>query len=401
MKILMLTPYLPYPPSDGGQVRSYALIKRLSKKHDITLVCFTREHNTGDQVSHMQQFCRKVLIFQRGKAWTIPNILRTGFSPYPFLVMIYFTPDIKSRLEQEIVSGNYDLIHAETFYVMPYLPIHDLPTVLVEQTIMSRVFNHYVETEKRWYYKPLLLIDVAKIRYWEKHFWKKADKLVAVSIEDARIMEKMVPKLKVEVVPNGGGGDFENILPRTHYNKTILYMGNYKWMQNWEAAHILATGVFPLIKKRIPDAKLAITGQFMTDQVRALRSLDVDIVELKDYDRKGVVDAYKKAGLLVAPIYGPGGTRLKILAAMASMVPVVTTPLGAEGYGAKDGESILIGSTPQEMADKAAVILKNRNLYEKIARSAKKLVESGFTWGPITASLEAVYREITHAKKRL
>ncbi|KKU31752.1 MAG: hypothetical protein UX46_C0003G0077, partial [Candidatus Amesbacteria bacterium GW2011_GWC1_46_24] len=66
----------------------------------------------------------------------------------------------------------------------------------------------------------------------------------------------------------------------------------------------------------------------MTDQVRALRSPDIDIVELKDYDRKGVVDAYKKAGLLVAPIYGPGGTRLKILAAMASMVPVVTTPLG-------------------------------------------------------------------------
>ena len=394
MKILMITPYLPYPPSDGGQVRSYALIKRISKKHDITLVCFTREHNTAEQVKHMEQFCRKVLIFERGKAWTIPNILRTGFSPYPFLVSIYYTPHIQERLAMEINRGHYDLIHAETFYVMPYLPKVHPPTVLVEQTIMSRVFGHYVDTDKRWWLKPLLRIDVGKIGFWERYFWKKANRLVAVSEEDARIMKRMVKNLRVSVVPNGIGEDFENIQPQTHYNKTILYMGNYKWMQNWEAAQILATRVFPLIKIKVPDAKLAISGQFITDQVRSLKSKDVDIIELKDSDHEGVVDSYRKAGLLVAPIYGPGGTRLKILAAMASMVPVVTTPLGAEGYGAKDGKSILVGATPQAMADKAAKVLTDKKLYETIAKTAKTLVENKFTWGPITQTLESIYSDL-------
>jgi polysaccharide biosynthesis protein PslH len=396
MKILMITPYLPYPPSDGGQVRSYALIKRLSKKHDITLVCFTREHNTESQVKHMERFCRKVMIFERGKAWTLPNILRTGFSLYPFLVMIYYTPHMMEKLAEEINHGNYDLIHAETFYVMPYLPKARPPTVLVEQTIMSRVFGHYVETDKRWWVKPLLAIDVAKIKYWERYFWKKANRCVAVSEEDAQIMRNTVKDLEVDVVPNVIGEDFENTSPHTHYNKTILYMGNYKWMQNWEAAQILATAVFPLIKQKVPDAKLSITGQFITDQVRSLKSPDIEINELKDSDHEGVVKAYKKAGLLVAPIYGPGGTRLKILAAMASMVPVVTTPLGAEGYGAEDGKSILVGSTPEAMADKAAKILSDRELYEKVAKTAKTLVEAKFTWGPITDTLEAIYDDLTN-----
>lgn len=396
MKILMLTPYLPYPPSDGGQVRSYNLIKRLSEHHEITLICFTREHNNEKQVTHMEKYCKKVLVFQRGKAWTPTNILRTGFSWYPFLVMIYYSPEIKRVLQKELNEHQYDLIHAETFYVMPYLPPHQLPTVLVEQTIMSRVFSHYIEIEKKWWVKPLLAIDVAKISFWERYFWKKADQVVAVSSEDADIMKKMIPAIDVKVVPNGVGEAFEKAVSKPHPNQTILYMGNYKWIQNWEAAQILAKDVFPEIRKQIPEARLEITGQFITQAVRNLQNppAGIFVKELKDSDQDGVVEAYKQAGLLVAPIYGPGGTRLKILAAMASMVPVVTTPIGAEGYGAIEGKSILVGQTPQEMAKKAIRILKDKKLYADIAKNAKLLVESKFTWTPITKDLEEIYQKL-------
>lgn len=399
MKILMLTPYLPYPPSIGGQLRSYHLIKEMAKKNEITLVCFTREYNSPEHVKHMEQFCKKVLVFRRGKAWTIPNILRTGFSSYPFLVSIYYSPEIRAKLEEEIRAGNYDLIHAETFYVMPYLPKHDLPTVLAEQTIMSRVFEHYVEAEARWWMKPLLAIDVAKIRYWERYYWKRVSRLVAVSEEDAQIMQSQVNRDQVDVVPNGVGEDFESVKPQIHYNHTILYQGNYKWMQNWEAAQILAQDVFPLIKKEVKDAKLIINGQFPTPELKRMASADIAVLEHEDTDRKAVVNAYLKAGLLVAPIYGPGGTRLKILAAMASMVPVVTTPLGSEGYGATDGESILVGKTPKEIARQAIRVLKNKKLYEKIANNARKLVDTRFSWGPIAQKLESIYEEVIHTKQ--
>ncbi|MBI2008286.1 glycosyltransferase [Candidatus Amesbacteria bacterium] len=392
----MLTPYLPYPPSIGGQLRSYHLIKNLSHHHQITLVCFTREYNSEEQIDHMRKYCKEVIIFQRGKTWTIPNILRTGFSLYPFLVMIYYAPEIKNKLLEIINLGNFDLIHAETFYVLPFLPPNKLPTVLAEQTIMSRVFAHYVEAETKWWLKPLLHVDVAKIAYWEKYYWRKADALVAVSEEDAAIMCQKIPGVKVKVVPNGVGDDFNLLKPTLHYNHTVLYQGNYKWMQNWEAAAILATQVFPIIKKSITDAKLVINGQFPNARLKSLAGKDIIINEHSDGDSQAVVGAYSRAGLLVAPIYGPGGTRLKILAAMKSMLPVVTTPLGAEGYGAVEGESILVGRSPHDLAQKAVKAFLDKKLYAKIAKNARKIVDAQFTWGPIADKLESIYEDLVY-----
>lgn len=396
MKILMLTPYLPYPPSEGGQVRSYNLIKLLSKHHQITLACFTREHNTPDQVEHMRQFCHRVLVFQRGKTWTFKNILRTAFSLHPFLVSIYYSPETEKTLEQEIQTGNYDLIHAETFYTLPYLPEHNLPTILVEQTIMSRIFGHQAETEKRWWLKPFMWLDILKMQFWERHFWRLADRVVTVSQEDAQVIQKIIPGLQVDVVPNGVGEDLSNLPQKLHYNHTILYMGNYKWIQNWEPAEMLARQVFPLIKAAIPDAKLVIAGQFPTPSVKALADSDssIEVLELEDRDVQGVVNAYLNAGLFVAPMYAPGGTRLKILAAMAAMVPVVTTPIGAEGYGAVDGKSILLGDTPEEIASKSIEVFKDRTTYKDIATNARHLVDTKFSWLPIAKKLESIYVQV-------
>lgn len=392
----MLTPYLPYPPSAGGQIRSYNIIKHLSKNHEITLACFTRDTNTKEQITHMEKFCKKVIIFKRGKAWTLKNILRTGFSWFPFLVMIYYTPQIREVLEKEIKSGNYDLIHAETFYVMPFIPKTTLPIVLVEQTIMSRVFAHEIKGYNLLL-KPLLLLDVAKINFWEKYYWRKVNRLVAVSEEDATLIKKAVPGKKVDVNPNGVGEDLAGQPKKVHYNHRILYMGNYKWMQNWEAAEMLATKVFPIVKKEIRDAELLIAGQFPTQHLKSLAKGDIKIIEISDDDSQGVVNAYKKAGILVAPIYGPGGTRLKTLAAMASMVPVVTTPIGSEGYQAKDGESILVGKTPEELAQKAIMVLGNKDLYSKIANNARELVDLKFTWQSLTQKLGDIYEEVINS----
>jgi glycosyltransferase involved in cell wall biosynthesis len=398
MKILMLTPYLPYPPSEGGQVRSYKLIKELSARHEISLVCFSRQHNTSDQIDHMRQFCKKVIVIERGKTWTLANILRTGFSLYPFLVSIYYSPKTRQILADEINNNRYDLIHAEMFYTLPYLPKHNIPIILVEQTIMSRIFGHHIKTEKRMWLKPLMWLDVAKMHFWEKYFWKRVDKVVAVSSEDASVIQKIVPGLTVDIVPNGVGEDVSNLPTKLHYNHNILYMGNYKWIQNWEAAELLATTVFPKIRSILSDSRLIIAGQFPTVKIRSLASLkdNIEVLELKDNDFAGVVDTYLKAGLFVAPMYAPGGTRLKILAAMAAMVPVVTTPVGAEGYGAIDQRSIAIGETPTDLANQAVALLQDKTKYTKIAQNARHLVDTNFSWEPIAKKLESIYEQIVH-----
>ena len=217
-----------------------------------------------------------------------------------------------------------------------------------------------------------------------------------MSAEDARVIQKIIPGLKVDVVPNGVGEDVSNLPKQTHYNHRILYMGNYKWIQNWEAADLLAKKVFSLIRKAIPTAKLIIAGQFPTSEVKALKTSGVEIRELKDFDTRGLVNAYLESGLFVAPMYAPGGTRLKILAAMAAMIPVVTTPVGAEGYGAVDGQSILIGTTPEDIAAKSIQVLRDKKLYSRIAIAARKLVDTKFSWEPIAQKLESIYEDLVH-----
>lgn len=392
MKILMLTPYLPFPPSSGGQIRSYNLIKHLSRKHEITLCSLIKYEEEKKYVEKLEKFCKKIYIFKRPtKPWTISNILRTGFSLYPFLVIRNYSSEEKRTLKQIVSKDNFDIIHAETFYVSPHIPQTDVPIVLVDQTIEYQVYQHYVDHYKFPILKPLLHIDVLKMKFWEEYYWRKAARVVAVSEKDALVMKKLVKNLKVDVVPNGVGEDLtEQVL--LHFNKTILFIGNYLWLQNAEAARILAREVFPLVLKKVPDARLVIAGQ-NTEKIKHLMSDNVLIQDFAVDDIESVKKVYKESGILVAPLYGPGGTRLKILGAMSAKLPVVTTKIGNEGIDAKDNESILRGETPEELATCAVKLLKAKDFYKKIAENARKLVDEKYSYDAIAENLSKVYKE--------
>ncbi len=389
----MLTPYLPYPTNSGGQIRSNNLIKKLSKKHEITLCSLIKNSADEKYKSKLLPYCKNIYIFKRpAKPWTISNILRTGFSWYPFLVMRNYSTEEKRVLSEIIAKGNFDLIHAETFYVCPHIPKTDLPLVLVDQTIEYKVVQHYVDHYKYPWLKPLLYIDIAKLKYWEKFYWKKATELVAVSEADAKFMSQEVSK-DVTVVRNGVGEDFIQDVP-LHYNKTILFQGNYEWLQNGEAARILVKEVLPLILEKIQDVKVVISGQ-NTKSVANLMSEHVQLSELAVEDIAGVQKAVRSAGIMVAPLYGPGGTRLKILSSMASRTPVVTTAVGIAGVG-ENGVHYLEGNTSRQLADQAIRLLQDKTLYTKIAENARKLVEQEYSYDSIAQKLNEVYEKAKH-----
>src|SRR3989339_2219486 len=118
MKVLMLTPYLPYPDSSGGQIRTLNLLKHLHKRNEITLVSLIKDKSENKNISHLLKYCKKVLTFKRSKTpWTLRNILKTGFSFDPFLIVRNYAPGVKEAVAQELAREKYDLIHAETFYV--------------------------------------------------------------------------------------------------------------------------------------------------------------------------------------------------------------------------------------------------------------------------------------------
>ena len=206
-------------------------------------------------------------------------------------------------------------------------------------------------------------------------------------------MQQFVSKNKVSVIPNPVGEDLIANVP-LHFSKRILFQGNYAWLQNVEAVEVIVKKVFPLILKKVPDARLIISGQ-NADKVKHLKTQNLEIVDLEMGDIEGVKKAYHTSGLMLAPLYGPSGSRVKIVGAMAAKVPVVTTSIGIEGIDAKDGESVLIADSIEDLASQAVRLMTDIKLYEKIAKNARKLVEEKYTYQVISEKLDEIYREVT------
>ena len=392
----MLTPYLPYPLLSGGQIRSYNLLKNLAKKHQITLVALIKHNSEKRYIKNIEPFCHKVIVARRPeKPWTITNILKTAFGKYPFLVVRNYSPEAKMAVIDELAKDKFDLIHAETFYVMPHIPNTHIPILLVEQTIEYLVYQHFADTLKLPLLRPILRIDVSKIRYWEEYYWEKATRVVAMSQADREVMQSKTADLHVSIVPNGVDSDFFIFKKKQlRHDSKILFVGNFKWLQNREAVAELVHKIWPLVSNKLRFTKLWIVGKFPTQEILLFKGKRIEVSE----DVEDIRRAYEESAILLAPIYGPGGTRYKILEAMASGVPVVTTPQGIEGLGLEDGKEALVRNDASGLADATIEVLTSANLYQKLATQANSLVREIYNWTSIANSLDSIYEEVAHEK---
>lgn len=394
MKILMLVPYLPTITMSGGQTRWYNIIKYLAKKHDITLFSLIKDDSERKFIPELLKYCKKVRVFTRPKKpWTIRNILLSVFGPFPLLVIRNQSLEERRAIKQELDGESYDLIHAETFYVMPHLGKTNVPTILVEQTIWHEVYKHYVVNEVPWFLRPFYMQDVAKIMFWEKYYWGKADRLFGVSSEDREAMLKLVPKKKVGIIPNGVDIEFyKQKKVQKKYPPKILYgVTNFEWLQNQEATEILIKKVWPKIKNRFSRAKVWIVGRKIPEWVK--KDVTEGSVEVTE-NIPDARDAYGGATIMVAPIKGAGGTRLKILEAMAAGLPVVSTKVGVAGLNLTNGENVLIADTVDDLAGKAVSLLEDSILAKKIGEAGRKHVENYFDWKSIVKLHDPIYKEL-------
>lgn len=401
MHILMLTPYLPYPLHSGGQIRTYNLLKKLSQLHTITLVCLIKDEPEKMHITELENFCENIYVFKRSKhPFTLRNIFRTAFSSYPFLVMRNHVTEVKPFLEKILRQKKYDLIHAETFYMMPHLPKTTVPTLLVEQTIESLGYENYAQ-KANWLLRPLLNIDVAKIKYWETYFWNKSSHLVVMSEEDKNfIAERLGSNANIDVVENGIDTEWFEEKPRNESQQpTVLSVGTFKWLPNREAVHFLVTKIWPHITEKLSNAKLWIVGSAPTDDIFAFQKRDKQIKVTGDIP--DIRDAFTNSHVLLAPVFSGKGTRYKVLEALASGTPVVATPTAVEGLGVEHDKHVLISDDEIELANLTVELLNSPAKRARLAKEGKKFVQKHFDWQLISKKLDIIYRHIAQQRKEL
>lgn len=395
MNILMLTPYLPYPLFSGGQIRTYNLLKNLSKKHTITLFALIKSESEREYIPELEKYCKRVVVFKRPqKPFTLRNILHTGFSLFPFLVIRNLVDEVRYAVQKELSSAKYDLIHAETFYMMPNIPKTAIPVLLVEQTVEYLGYLSYAKSTKLWFIKPFLYIDIFKLRMWEEYFWRTCSRLVTMSEADKKyILSTAKGVQKIDVVANGVDVQhFRGTKKQLPKDPTVLFVGTFRWLPNIEAVRVLANTIWPEITKMLPGAKLLIVGNSPTQEVHRMAEKDPSIGVVGEV--KDIRDAYARAHVLLAPVFSGKGTRYKVLEAMATKTPVVGTQLAVEGIQVRPGKDVLIGNTTQELADKTVQVLTDLKLQKTLAENGERSVFEKYNWRHISDRLDKIYQEV-------
>ncbi len=390
----MLTPYLPYPLLSGGQIRTFNLLKHLSKNHQISLFALIKDQQEKQYITQLEKFCYQVKVFKRSRhPFTIKNILQTAISKYPFLVVRNYSTKAAAAVKEELKNNHYDLIHAETFYMMPHIKQTKIPTILVEQTIEYLGYENYADQASP-YLRPLLNIDIHKIKNWEKHYWQRSNKLIVMSQEDKDFIKPFVRETsKIAVVENGVDIQWFDQKKRLEPEKpTILFVGTFNWLPNREAVKFLVNQVWPKISQQIKSARLWIVGNAPTEDVLKLNQRDRHIQVTGGIP--DIRDAFRAATVLVAPVFSGKGTRYKVLEAMAAGTPVVATPLAVEGLKVKHQEHVLIAQTATDIAQATNLLIRNPKLRKKLAKNAKNFVAKHYDWPLIAQKLNKIYNNV-------
>lgn len=387
MNILFVSALLPYPLHSGGQVRMYNLLKVLAKDHTITLFSFIRSEEEK-QYSRELSFIPNIHMVMRGRGMQ-PKYMLKALGCYPLLLATYDNAYMREAIQKELHVKPYDLVHIEPFYVYPSLPKLEVPLVVSEHNIEYEVYEKNAGKFRIPLLWPFAHLDALKVKLWEELVWKKAKTTTAVSDEDAAVISNATSK-KTPVVPNGVDTSYFSFTKRSFDKNapTFLFVGNFLWLPNKEAVHRLLSTIWPAIVRSYPKAVLTIVGKHSP---KSLRKLVTPSIRIKEYV-EDIRDAFQTSDVLVAPMGIGGGTKFKILEAMASGTLVITTKEGRTGLAGVDGKEYF------EVKDAASYVRVVQNIYDHSKQSlsmtyaARALVEKTYDWNRIAKNLDAVWK---------
>lgn len=390
MKILFISAIMPYPLYSGGQVRIYNLLSQLGKSNEITLCTFLRTESERQYVGDIP-FCKKIVTYYRGHAWQPNYVIRSVLGSMPLLLTSYDHAAFREIIARELASSSYDLIHIEPWYVWKSLPKTDIPIVIATHNIEHEVYTEYVRRLWITPLRPGYYWDVLKLRYWEERIWRSARELIAVSEDDAAVIRKVVGRqIPVRVVPNGVDvSSFHMKIEKESTAPVFLFVGSFTWMQNRDAAGWLAKDIWPSLRARYKGATLRVVGRGMPAHLRSyIKSQGGMLLQHVETIEK----EFHNADILLAPIRIGGGTSFKILEAMASGLPIVTTTLGAAGLTVTGGKELMIGNTKEELLSAVDVLLSSPARKTSMVRDGRNKIVRDYSWDRIAAIQESVWK---------
>lgn len=402
MKILFLSQIVPYPPHGGVLQRGYNIIREIAKENDVYLLAFVHPDTLGSEEliveskSHLEGFCKSVDFFS---LWPKKSVMHkyiafsAGFLyPKPFSVLAHKSSGYNVRLHEIIENNDINVIHYDTIGLAGYhSEKQNIPTLLTHHNIESTLMARRSKVESSWLARIYVGLQAKRLKRYETSQSLNFDINIMMSKTDELELKAMVPSVKTDIVPNGVDIEYFSVsnLPQ---EKAIIYTGGMNMFANKDAVLHLIEDIWPKIKARIPGAIFYVIGQDPPDELLKISAQDSSIKVL------GYVDDVRpyvaKSSVYVVPLRVGGGTRLKVLDALAQGKAIVSTAVGCEGIEVTDGLNIHIENNDVNFSNRVIELLNNQARRCELGMAARILVEKKYDWASIAQILQRAYENI-------
>lgn len=398
MQILFLTPYLPNPPRSGGPRRIHGLIGGLARSHSVSVLSLVEPGTDRSAIRATEEYCDRVVtvVNDRYGQQGVPNPhkrqlqAKSMLSPYSYERLVYHRPELQRALDHMTRKQRFDVINVEFSLMAPYsLPLTSR-LVLDEHNIEYDLLYRTHQVERRPMRRLYNYVNYLKLRREERSAWRKFDGCVLTSARDERLLRTDYPSLPTAVVPNAVDSDFFRPGSDAPEPNSILFFGAMDYHPNTDGITYFLREVMPQLRQRSPGVKLTIVGQAPPKEVRLWESEDVTVTGFVDDVRTYI----ERAAVVIAPLRIGGGTRLKIVEAMAMGKAIVSTRIGAEGIDVTDEQDILLADTPAHFTQQVGRLLEDEPLTRRIGGAARQLVEARYDWKAAVHSLERFYSRL-------
>jgi glycosyltransferase involved in cell wall biosynthesis len=366
------------------------------------IATFVRTAEEVEGIAPLRNFCRGVepVAIHRASALAQPlQFARYLLAGIPPDLRMYQRSQMAERIRDLISKVNFDIIQIENSFMAPYLQAIPLEqrnrTVLTFHDVVFSKTSRIAQVEPKLGRKLRLWLHAAMMRRWEPQYAQGFGCCLVVSEVDQHLLEAANPNLWSEVIPNGVDTRRLQLLPEPKSGtKRLLFVGNMGYRPNVDAVVHFCHAILPRIRHDIPDVELWIVGTNPAAEVTALQENTIHVTGYVD----DVLPYYRDCLACVVPLRAGGGTRLKILEAMAIGCPVITTSIGCEGLDVTDGLQVFIADGAEDFAAKTVQLLTSGALRARMRQRARELVVSCYDWDVIVQKLESVYERIASGK---
>lgn len=372
--IVVCVSRFPYPLEKGDKLRAFHQIKTLSEHFNVVLVCTSDLPVSEEQLTHLREFCSAVHVYHLTKAGLFLTLITHLFSKKPFQVQYFFRYSIRRKITRLLESIQPHAIYCQlirsTEYVKHY---HNCPKTIDYMDALSKGMERRIQTEpsyKRFFYR----VESRRLINYERSVFDYFEHHTIISDQDRQFIHHP-RKSRITVVPNGVERKFfESLNIEKQYD--LLFTGNFSYAPNVSAAVYLATELLPELKKRGFSLTLLLAGASPSPVVQALRSSQVTVTGWVPDIR----ESYQSARIFVAPLFMGTGLQNKLLEAMASGLPCITTPLVNNALGGIEGQNILLAEDLNGFVEIIVRYVTDCSTFSVIANNGQQFVETNYSW---------------------